>query len=313
MKDAIRYVFLTRHGDVRSGWKIMMFLIGTAFLASGVVALSRWAGLASDIVDALLLLSTVLFVTWVIVRFVNQKPLAAIGLWFHPRAVRELGMGFLIGFLMMSGIFIVLLALGYARVGWLDRSFGEIFFTVVYAVAFFSLAAASEEVLFRGYVFQTLSQGITVLPSILIMSAIFGVGHMNNPNANALSTANVVLAGIWLSFAYQKTRSLWLPFGLHMAWNFTQTTVYGFPTSGITFSEHRLWNATVAGPEWITGGSFGPEGSVLATLALILGTWYILKSRYLAAPEGIITLDSVEDVLPPVPPAGATSTDGVVA
>lgn len=313
MKDAIRYVFLTRHGDVRSGWKIMMFLIGTALLASGVVALSRWAGLASDIVDALLLLSTVLFVTWVIVRFVNRKPLAAVGLWFHPRALRELGMGLLIGFLMMSGIFIVLLALGYAGVGWLGRSYGEIFFTLVYAGTFFSIAAASEEVLFRGYVFQTMSQGITVLPSILIMSAIFGIGHMNNPNANALSTANVVLAGIWLSFAYQKTRSLWLPFGLHMAWNFTQTTVYGFPTSGITFSEHRLWNATVAGPEWITGGPFGPEGSVLATIALILGTWYILKSAYLAAPEGIITLDSVEDVLPPVPPAGEPPTDGAAA
>jgi membrane protease YdiL (CAAX protease family) len=313
MKDAARYVFLTRHGDIRSGWKIMIFLVGTAFLASGVVALARVAGPASDIVDAVLLLTTVLFVTWVIVRFVNRKPLAAIGLWFHPRALRELGMGLLVGFLMMSGIFIVLLALGYAQAGWLGRSYGEILFTLVYAVAFFSIAAASEEVLFRGYVFQTLSQGITVLPAILIMSSVFGIGHMNNPNANALSTANVVLAGIWLSLAYQKTRSLWLPFGLHMAWNFTQTTVYGFPTSGITFSEHQLWNATVAGPEWITGGPFGPEGSVLATLALILGTWYILKSGYLAAPEGIITLDSVEDVLPLVPPSGGPPADGAAA
>jgi membrane protease YdiL (CAAX protease family) len=313
MKDAARYVFLTRHGDIRSGWKIMMFLIGTAFLASGVIALARFAGPASDIVDALLLLTTVLVVTWVMVRFVNRKPLAAIGLWFHPRALRELGMGVLVGFLMMSGIFIVLLASGYVQVSWLGRSYGQILFTAVYALAFFSIAATSEEVLFRGYVFQTMSQGITVLPSILIMSAIFGIGHAKNPNATVLSTVNVVLAGIWLSFAYQKTRSLWLPFGLHMAWNFTQTTVYGFPTSGMTFSEHRLWNATVTGPEWITGGPFGPEGSVLATLALILGTWYILKTGYLTTPEGIITLDSVEDVLPPMPPPDGSSADGAAA
>lgn len=310
MKDAARYVFLTRHGDVRSGWKIMMFLIGTAFLATGLVELAGAAGWGSDIMNALLLLSTVIAITWVMVRFVNRKPLAAIGLWFHPRAVRELGMGLLVGFLMMSGIFIVLLALGYAQIGWLGRSPGEIAFTVVYAAAFFSVAAASEEVLFRGYVFQTMSQGITVLPSILIMSSVFGIGHVNNPNATALSTANVVLAGIWLSFAYQKTRSLWLPFGLHMAWNFTQTTVYGFPTSGMTFSDQRLWNATVAGPAWVTGGPFGPEGSVLATIALVLGTWYILKSRYLTVPEGIITLDSVEDVLPPVVPADVPSAPG---
>ncbi len=310
MKDAARFVFLTRHGEIRSGWKIMLFLIGTAFLGTGAVQLADRTGWASDIVHALVLLSTVVFVTWMMVRFVNHKPLAAIGLWFHPRAMRELGMGLLVGFLMMSGIFIVLLASGYAQIGWLDRSPGEITVTVLYAATFFSIAAAGEEVLFRGYVFQTMSQGITVLPSIMIMSAFFGIGHLNNPNASALSTANVVLAGIWLSFAYQKTRSLWLPFGLHMAWNFTQTTIYGFPTSGMTFRDQRLWSATVAGPEWITGGAFGPEGSVLATLALILGTWYILKSGYLTAPEGIITLDSVEDVLPPAAPAAPASTDG---
>ena len=310
MKNAIRTVFLTRHGDIRSGWKIMMFLIGTAFLTSGLVALAERFAPGNDMLNAALLLASVLIVSWVMVRFVNHKPLAAIGLWFHPRALRELGMGMLVGFLMMSGIFIVLLATGYVHVEWLGRSVGQIFYTLAYALVFFSIAAASEEVLFRGYLYQTMAQGITVLPAILIMSALFGAGHLKNPNATFLSTVNVALAGIWLAIAYQKTRSLWLPFGLHMAWNFTQTTVYGFPTSGITFSEHRLWNATVAGADWITGGPFGPEGSVLATLSLILGTWYLLKSAYLGTPEGIITLDSVEDVLPPPSPPDGSPAGG---
>jgi uncharacterized protein len=312
MKAALRTVFLTRHGDVRSGWKIMMFLIGTAVLGSSVVAVATVLP-GNDLAGATVFLLALLIVTWVMVRFVNRKPFGAVGFWFHPRALRELGMGILIGFLMMSGIFIILLATGHAHVAWLGRSPGEILFTVLYALVFFSIAAASEEVLFRGYVFQTMAQGITLLPSILIISAIFGAGHLNNPNATILSTINVVLAGVWLSLAYQKTRSLWLPFGLHLAWNFTQTTVYGFPTSGLQFDQHRLWTATVAGPDLITGGSFGPEGSLLATLSLILGTWYILKSEYIRTPEGIITLDSVEDVLPSAPPHADATGGGAAA
>lgn len=308
MKEAIRTVFLTRHGDLRSGWKILLFLIGTAVLGMGVGLVQKVLP-GNEIAATATMLVALLLVTWVMVRFVNKKPFAAVGFWFHPRALRELGMGVLIGFLMMSGIFILLLATGYVQVAWLGRSVGQIVATLLYALLFFSIAAMNEEVLFRGYVFQTMSQGITLLPSILVMSAIFGIGHTQNPNATVLSTVNVVLAGVWLSIAYQKTRSLWLPFGLHMAWNFTQTTVYGFPTSGLQFSEHRLWNATVTGPDWITGGPFGPEGSVLATLSLIIGTWFILKSAYIRTPEGIITLDTVEDVLPPIPPAGAASTE----
>ncbi len=304
MKATLRTVFLSRFGDLRSGWKILLFLVGTAVLGAGVGLLQK-ALPGVELAASAAMLAALLIVTWMMVRFVNRKPFAAVGFWFHPRAVRELGMGMLIGFLMMSGIFIVLLATGYVQVEWLGRSAGQIVVTLLYALIFFSIAAMTEEVLFRGYIFQTMTQGITLLPSILVLSALFGAGHIQNPNATVLSTVNVVLAGVWLSIAYQKTRSLWLPFGLHMAWNFTQTTVYGFPTSGIQFAKHRLWNATVTGADWLTGGPFGPEGSVLATLALILGTWYILKSRYLGTPEGIITLDSVEDVLPPV----AASTD----
>jgi hypothetical protein len=87
---------------------------------------------------------------------------------------------------------------------------------------------------------------------------------------------------------------------LHFAWNFTQTTIYAFPTSGLAFEDRKLWVLEQTGPDWITGGAFGPEGGLLATLALLLGTWYVLKSRHLVVQEGIITLDSLEDILPPV-------------
>ena len=303
LRESARFVFLTRHEDLRSGWKILLFLLcltaigfvlvgGAGWIVGGIPAVAMFLGFVSA-----------LAASWILTRFVNKKPLAAIGLWVHPHTARELGIGLLIGFLMMTGVFIVQLAAGYVSVTWRGLAWHEAGTTVLFSLFYFASSAAGEELLFRGYPFQTLAQGITMLPAILVMSGLFGVAHMQNPHATVLSTINVMLAGIWLSLAYLKTRGLWLPFGLHLSWNFAQTTVFGFPTSGFGFAEHRLWAAVQNGPEGITGGAFGPEGGVLATLALLGGTWYILKSKYLSAPDGIVTLDSVEDVLPPLSPS----------
>jgi hypothetical protein len=300
MREAIRVLFLTRHGDIRSGWKIFLFLLSTAAL--GTVLVGGAGKLFGEIpfVDRFLALAAVLIASWILTRMVNRKPFPAIGLWVHPKAVRELGMGLLVGFLMMSGIFLVQLAAGYVTVTWRVLSWDVVVMTLLFSLLNFAPAAATEELLFRGYPFQTLAQGLTMLPAILVMSGLFGIAHAWNPNATPLSTANVILAGIWLSLAYLKTRGLWLPFGLHLSWNFTQTTVYGFRTSGLEFADNQLWSAVQQGPDWITGGAFGPEGGVLAAVALLAGTWYVLKSDLLRAPEGIVTLDTVEDVLPPL-------------
>jgi membrane protease YdiL (CAAX protease family) len=201
---------------------------------------------------------------------------------------------------MMTGIFLVEWGTGCAAVEWRGLGVWEVLWLMASAAVFFLVAAVWEEVLFRGYLFQTLMQGITFLPAMIVMAVFFAVGHMNNPNASTYGIINVGLAAIWLSFAYLKTRGLWLPCGLHFGWNFTQTSIYGFPTSGADFTDKTIVRLTQSGPEWITGGAFGPEGGVLATLALIFCTWYILKSRLLAAPEGILTLDSVEDLIAPV-------------
>ena len=292
-------IFLDRHRDLRAGWKIALFVL---MIGAPGVALHRTLPgsiLGNPAAGALLAVGLLMLASWVMTRFCNRKPLAAIGLWFHDRTLRELGLGMLLGFVMMSGIVLIELALGYIHVGWRGLTLSEAAGVVAVSALIFSLAAFVEELLFRGYAFQTLMQMITFAPAVLVMSLFFGLGHVFNPHATLLSTANVVLAGVWLSFAYLKTRGLWLPLGLHFAWNFAQTTIYAFPTSGLTFDDRKLWTLEQTGPDWITGGAFGPEGGVLATVALLLGIWYVLKSRHLVAQEGIITLDSLEDILPP--------------
>ena len=292
-----RDFFFDRHGDLRQGWRVAAFMcLVLLFVTVGILPL-RLAGVESPALEKLILLSSALGATWVLTRFVNRKPVRAVGLWIHAATLRELGAGCLLGFLMMGGIYIVEAALGYVipTSAGLDPA-GALRVTVL-SVFWFAAGAMGEELLFRGYAFQSLIQGVTFLPATLLMAALFGLAHLQNPHVTALSLSNVVLAGILFSFAYMKTRSLWLPFGVHFAWNFSQTTLFGLPTSGMTDSSHVLFNAARSGPAWIGGGEFGPEGGVLATIALLACLWYVLKAGFLKPPEGIVTLDSIEDLV----------------
>jgi membrane protease YdiL (CAAX protease family) len=291
--------FFNRHNELRVGWRLLAFLgLLTAFIMAVGAPLAA-IGLKSELVGRIITFLALLAATYIMVRFANKKPFGAIGLSLHPRMFREFGMGCLLGLLMMAGIFIVELLAGFIQIEWRGYTVLQTMATLGSALFFFAVAAFLEELLFRGYAFQTVVQWITFLPATLGFALLFSYAHYFNPNVTVLSLVNVGLAGVWLSLAYMKTRSLWLPFGLHVAWNFSQTAIFSFPTSGAAFQEYRLADVVQGGPEWITGGAFGPEGGVLATIALLLSTWYILKSGFLKAPEGIVTLDSVEDLIPP--------------
>jgi membrane protease YdiL (CAAX protease family) len=294
----LRDLLFDRHGDIRPGWRVAAFICLVFLFATGGILPLRLAGRESPTLEKLILLASALAATWTLTRFVNRKPVPAVGLWIHGGTLRELGAGCLLGFLMMGGIYIVEVALGYVRPSsaGLD-SFGALRVTVL-SVLLFAAGAMGEELLFRGYAFQTLIQGVTFLPATLMMAVVFGLAHLQNPHVTLFSLSNVVLAGILFSFAYMKTRSLWLPFGVHFTWNFSQTTLFGLPTSGMRDGSHTLFNAAQSGPAWIGGGEFGPEGGVLATIALLACLWYILKAGFLNPPRGIVTLDSIEDLVP---------------
>lgn len=252
-----------------------------------------------SLLENVVLLAATLGATLIMTRFVNRKPVAAVGLGLHHATFRDFGAGCLLGFLMMTGIFLLESALGYVAPAGRGLSTGDAAWVAAGGLLWFASGALGEELLFRGYAFQTLIQAVTFLPATLLMAIVFAAAHMQNPHMTVLSVLNVTLAGILFSIAYMKTRSLWLSFGIHFAWNYCQTTLYGLPTSGIAGTSRALVVSESTGPVWITGGAFGPEGGILATIALLICAWYILKAGYLGAPEGIITLDSVEDLLRP--------------
>jgi membrane protease YdiL (CAAX protease family) len=299
----LRRIVLTAQGRLRIAWRIVLFLLSGAGITLLLLLGLSWAGWQTSAIGQSVAFCLALLVAgWILTRSVNRRPLTAIGLHPAPPALFHLLLGTLAGGGMMGGIFLVEFATGNCAVVFRALPTGEILSMVLESATVFGAAAAAEELLFRGYPFQSLIQGIRFVPATLLVSVSFAFAHVGNPNVTPLALANIALAGVWLSCAYLRTRALWLPIGLHFSWNFAQTTLFGFPTSGVAVDGRSILELVQAGPDWLTGGMFGPEGGILGTIALGLGTWHVLVFRGYRPQEGVITLDTPDPV--PDPPVG---------
>ena len=148
---------------------------------------------------------------------------------------------------------------------------GAIVWSLVVSLGVFALGAAWEEAFFRGYILQTFDRSGLAWLAITLTSFIFGVGHFGNPNATVISTANTVLAGGWFSLAYLKTRDLWLVWGMHLMWNWMQGSIFGIEVSGLTeITTTPLLKEIDTGPTWLTGATYGIEGGIACSIALIV-------------------------------------------
>jgi uncharacterized protein len=173
-------------------------------------------------------------------------------------AIRELGIGLIIGALLIGATIAILAALGIYQVtgdnGWQ---------TMLAVLPASILAGVLEEVVIRGIVFRILEQWLGSWIALASSAAIFGILHLLNPGATLLNAATISIeAGVLLAAAYMLTRRLWLCIGIHIAWNFTQGGVFSVAVSG--GSAKGLLQARMVGPDWLTGGRFGVEASPVA-------------------------------------------------
>ncbi|WP_005035813.1 CPBP family intramembrane glutamic endopeptidase [Holophaga foetida] len=153
--------------------------------------------------------------------------------------------------------------------------------------ASFALVAVHEECLFRGYPFQRLAEVFGAWPAQLVLALLFALIHWGNPGmvgpTRSWATLNIMLAALLLGLCYLRTRSLALPMGLHLGWNWAQGNLLGFPVSGTTFAQSPWQPVLHDSPQWLTGGPFGLEASALCTLVclgaiLSLGLWKVRPS-----------------------------------
>jgi len=195
-----------------------------------------------------------------------------------PHAVRNLLIGLAAGLAIFSLAVAIAAALGIYQVtgrGDLSR-----FLPALIASALFP--AVNEELLFRGILFRWIEDFGGSWAALLVTSALFGCAHLLNPNASPIAAIGIAFeAGVMLGAAYMLTRSLWLPMGLHAAWNFAQGEIYDIPVSGLPV--HGMVQARLSGPPLLTGDGFGLEASVIA---MVVATLFGLTLLWLAVKKG---------------------------
>jgi membrane protease YdiL (CAAX protease family) len=186
----------------------------------------------------------------------------------HPRddlrvagALRPLLFGLAIGLVIFSIVVGIAAALGIYRITGEGDSSGLL--SALLGPALF--AAVSEEMLFRGVLFRWIEEFGGSWVALLVTSAFFGAVHLTTPNASIVAAVGIAFeAGVLLGGAYMLTRSLWLPMGIHAAWNFTQGEIFDIPVSGT--SVHGLLTARLSGSPLLTGNGFGLEASPIAMI-----------------------------------------------
>ncbi len=279
-------VFFNDKGVLRSGWRASIYVLAFAFVSFLLVSIGQalllTSGSASGsnlhlFVNALLSLISASFVAWLCLRCLEKLPFRSLGATMSNGWMKHLWIGIGLGGITLAIAVFIAYVFGGLQFELNSGSTPvDIVYSLVVSLLVFGLAAAFEEILFRGYVLQTFSRAGIAWVAIAVTSAFFGLVHMGNPNSDWISTLNTILAGIWFSIAYLKTRDLWFVWGLHLMWNWTQGSIFGIEVSGITqVTAYPLFKEIDAGPTWLTGQDYGIEGGLACTVAIILSCFLI--------------------------------------
>jgi membrane protease YdiL (CAAX protease family) len=198
-----------------------------------------------------------------------------LGLPKRPTAGREWKLGAALGW----GL-VVLAVLPMAAAGTLHIRFWtqpRAFTLLLLNLVTLAVGALAEEVAFRGYSFRRLIEAVGPVTATIVMSLLFGLGHLLNPGATWASTLVTILAGVLLSIAWLRTHGLWLGWGLHFAWNASMGILFGLPVSGIT-DFASIVQTRAFGRPWLTGGDYGPEGAAFTVIVLLIGIVVLVRA-----------------------------------
>ncbi len=301
-------IFINEFGRLRSGWRFAVFLLSftllsTIFGGALQAILSRLTidfekmSLLSFIFPNFVLMVMALLVGWLCGKFIENLPFRALGCWVTSNWLKDLSLGFIFG--AVSILFAAFIAFAFGGISFQINYSSEsssILTTLGASLLVFTIGAFAEEAFFRGYILQTFSRANLFWFGLVLTSVFFATVHLGNPNANLLAWFNTFLAGIWFGVAYWKTRNLWFPIGIHLAWNWFQGAVLGINVSGIKELTTAPLFQTTTNPDfnWLTGGDYGIEGGLACTVALIFSSILIWFAPFLKATREMLAFSSQE-------------------
>lgn len=263
--------------ELRAGWRLLIFLaivIASVNLSNLIIrrllpgADNTTLFLIRETMDFLIFL----LASWFMGR-IEARTIGDYGLPGRKTFGVQFWQGTLLGFTSLTGLLVAMRVVGVFYFGSLALHSADIWkWAVVYAFVFI-LVALREEFRARGYGLFTLSTGIGFWPAAILSAAFFGYSHHGNSGEDWIGLFNAGAFGLLACLLLRRTGNLWMTIGFHMAFDWGETYFYGVANSGQTLPGHLL-NSSSSGPAWLSGGTVGPEGSLLCT-ALIVVVWLI--------------------------------------
>ena len=300
-----QYTVFRGPNGIRAGWRVLFFLlfvVGIVLVISVAIGLGlrlRYGSAArqhsfgvSPITPLGLSLTEAMFffvtavAAW-IMSLIERRKWGLYGLPPRYAFSRDFWIGLVVGFLAISAsLFGIFLLHGFHLTGIATRGPELIKATIAWSITFL-LVGLAEEFSFRGYLQYTLTTGIGYWPSAILLSILFGAAHASNPGESKAGLLSVVCFGLLFCFILRRRGNLWWAVGFHAGWDWGQTFFYGVSDSGIP-PYHNFFNSTFTGPQWLTGGTVGPEASiftpiVLALVAIIVSLFY-RENLYITQP-----------------------------
>ena len=266
---------------IRAGWRVLIFLSISAGLGillalilalisrgrTGLAAISQLTPLGLSISEGAIFFLTA--VPALIMSRIERRGFGKYGLPIRSAFLGDFWIGALIGFLSISACLLAIFACHGFHLTALAIHGGAILSATAAWGATFILVGLAEEFSFRGYLQFTLTGGMGFWPSAILLSLLFAGAHAANPGESKTGLLSVVMFALLFCFFLRRTGNLWWAVGFHAGWDWGQTFFYGVPDSGI-LPYHNLFNCTFSGPNWLTGGSVGPEASVFTFIVLVV-------------------------------------------
>ncbi len=211
----------------------------------------------------------IFFLIWLWLRVFEQRPLRTTGMT-RP-VLRPYLRGLIVGLLLFGSVVIILGLLGFLGIEHPPQSsrFWITIGGVLLVLTAWMIQGAAEELLARGFLLPILGIRWGPPAGVFVSSLFFSVLHLNNPNLSLISLGNLFLFGLFAALYALYEGQLWGAFAVHAVWNWAQGNLFGFEVSGINAPLSILLDLMETGPDWVTGGSFGPEGGIIVTLLLL--------------------------------------------
>jgi membrane protease YdiL (CAAX protease family) len=282
--DGARIVFWN-HRELRAGWRIVIYLLlFAAFMVAGFALASllhlprgtrtnitAWGLLVQEIMLVIATLAAA-----AVLGVLEGRPFGDYGLPGALAFGERFWQGALWGLVMITGIILLIWSLGGFSFGHLALRGRALWgYAALWGLVFLFVGFA-EEFLFRGYAQFTLASGIGFWPAATVLSAAFGAAHLGNKGEDVLGALSVFVIAMFFCLTLRRTGNLWFAVGLHASFDWGETFFFSVPNSGMVSFGHLL-NSSFHGPAWLTGGTVGPEGSVMMFVVVALAAVIFIR------------------------------------